>query len=85
MSALRVDCWVPRFGLAMIALLSLGTANWQSAPAQTRTLASLADVPAFAPAPFHPRTATAIYGSTLFDESPYSSGVYHGIGVRYWH
>ncbi|HML10479.1 MAG TPA: hypothetical protein VK432_06420 [Stellaceae bacterium] len=71
-----------RFGIlgtAAFALLALGAAVAPPSLAQDRTLATLADVPAVMPAPFHPHVATAVYSASLYDGRPY-----HG-GVRYWH
>jgi hypothetical protein len=67
------------FAAAALALLALGTVAAQPAPAQDRTLATLADVPAVMPAPYHPHTATAVYSASLYEGSPY-----YGV-VRYWH
>ena len=51
--------------------VGLGAATLQPAPAQARTLSVLADVPAFAPAPYHPQAATAAYSAVL-----YSGGIH---------
>jgi hypothetical protein len=58
-------------------------AAMQPASAQTRSLASLADVPIYVPAPYHPHTATAVYGAALYDD--YYGGAHWGAGPHYWH
>lgn len=70
---------------AAFALLALGAMTAPPSLAQDRTLATLADVPALVPAPYHPHTATAIYSAMLYDHTPYYGGVYQGGGAHYWH
>jgi hypothetical protein len=77
--------WAERLGIGVLALIGVGIMSLQPAPAQTRTLAGLADVPAYAPAPYHPHMLTAHYGGSLYDSSPYYGGVYLGGGAHYWH
>jgi hypothetical protein len=72
------------FAIVASAALLLGGLSLQSASAQTRTLTSLADVPALIPAPYHPHTWTAVYGASFYDGYPYYGGVYSG-GARYLH
>ena len=59
---------------AAFALLALGAVAASPALAQDRTLASLADVPAIMPTPYHPQMATAVYSSSLYDG-----------GAHFWH
>jgi hypothetical protein len=68
-----------RFGslrTAAFAALALGAVAAQPSLAQDRTLATLADVPALVPAPHHPQAITAVYSSSLFDQSG---------GTHFWH
>jgi hypothetical protein len=73
------------FGTAALALLALGAMATQPSLAQDRTLATLADVPALMPAPYHPHAFNAVYSSLLYDGYPYYGGVYQGGGAHYWH
>jgi hypothetical protein len=74
-----------RLGIGMLVLLGLGVVSLQPASAQTRTVASLAAVPAYIPAPYHPHAISAYYGSSLYEGYPYYGGVYLGGGAHYWH
>jgi hypothetical protein len=80
MSVLTRSRWLTQLGIGTLALLGLSVAALQPAPAQTRMLASLADVQAYVPAPYHPHTLTNDYSSALYDG--YSSA---GVGPHYWH
>jgi hypothetical protein len=72
------------FVIAASVVLLLAAFSFQPASAQTRTLTTLADVPALIPVPYHPHTLTAVYGASLYDGHPYYGGVYAG-GARYLH
>lgn len=86
MSAFTGSGWVRRLAAGAFAMLCVGIASVQPSPAQTRTLASLADVPALMPAPYHPPMSTAVYSTMLYDGHPYYGGVYQGSGgAHYWH
>jgi hypothetical protein len=74
-----------RVAFGVVAALSLGAFGLQPALAQTRMIASLADVQAYNPAPYHPHTMTAIYGASLYDQYPYLGSAYLAAGARYWH
>ena len=80
MSVLTRSHRLTRLGVGSLALLGLGVMSLQPASAQTRTLASLADVPAYVPAPYHPHVASASYGYSAYDGVYFASG-----GARYWH
>lgn len=67
-----------------LAALTLGVAMSQPVMAQSRTLATLADVPALVPAPYHAHSLTSTYSAALYD-TPYYGGVYQGGGAHYWH
>ena len=69
------------FGLALFGCI----AGMLPASAQTRSLASLADVPVYVPAPYHPHTATAVHSSMLYDGYPYYGGGHGATGPHYWH
>jgi hypothetical protein len=83
MAAYQQSGWLYRLCVAVFALFT-GIAVMQPAGAQTRSLATLADVPVFVPAPYHPHTATAVHSSMLYDGYP-SYGVYSSGGAHYWH
>ncbi len=85
MSVLNGSCRVTRLGIGLLVVLGLGVVSLPPASAQTRTLASLADVPAYVPAPYHPHASTAAYGAVLYDSDPYYGGVSLGLGAHYWH
>ena len=85
MPGFRLNGWTKRLGVGALALVGLGIATVQPAPAQTRLLSSLGDVPSLAPAPYHPHAITAVYSGSLYDSHPYYGGVYLGGGVHYWH
>ena len=70
-----------RLGIGALALAGLAFVVVQPAAAQSRTLASLGDVPVFVPAPYHPHNVTANYSAALYDEH----GDYGGGGAHYWH
>jgi hypothetical protein len=72
------------FAIAASVVLLLGAFTFQPASAQTRTLTTLADVPALIPVPYHPHTWTAVHGASFYDGYPYYGGVYVG-GARYLH
>jgi len=72
------------FAIVVSAALFLGGLSLQPASAQTRTLTTLADVPALIPVPYHPHSLTAVYGASSYDGYPYYGGVYVG-GARYLH
>ena len=74
-----------RLGIGMLAVLGIAVVSVQSAPAQTRMLAALGDVPAYVPAPYHPHAITATYGYARYDGYPYYGGGHLGGGVHYWH
>ena len=78
MAAYQRSGWLKRFCVSVFLLLGC-VAVMQSAGAQTRSLAALADVPVYVPAPYHPHMATAVHGSMLYDGSPYYAG------AHYWH
>jgi hypothetical protein len=71
---------IASFRIGALALLALGVVASQPVLAQDRTLATLADVPALMPAPYHPHSVTAVYSSSLFDGQPYYGG-----GTHNWH
>jgi hypothetical protein len=73
--------WIRRLGIGTALVVGLGAVTLLPAAAQTRTLASLSDVPVYVPAPYHPHAATTYYGSALY--SSYD-GVSPG-GAHYWH
>jgi hypothetical protein len=79
MSVLLSSGWSRRFGVAALALFGLGVATLQPVLAQSRTIASLGDVPTVMPTPYHPHTATAVYSSALYDGYPYYGR------AHYWH
>ncbi|HWB48489.1 MAG TPA: hypothetical protein VG651_05225 [Stellaceae bacterium] len=80
------DCgWIKRAAIAGLAVVGVGLAHLPPTLAQTRTLASLADVPAFVPAPYHPHMSSSYYSSALYDSHPYYGGVYLGGGAHFWH
>jgi hypothetical protein len=72
-------------GLAAFAVLALGTLAAQPSLAQGRTLATLADVPALVPAPYHPQMATAVCSSSLYDGQPNYGGAYQSGSAHFWH
>ena len=74
-----------RFAFGVVAALSLGGFGLQPALAQTRMAATLANVPTYIPAPYHPHTMTAVYGASLYDGYPYYGSAYLATGVHYWH
>jgi hypothetical protein len=84
MSAYRQSGWLKRLCVSVFVFLGCVVAM-QSADAQTRTLATLADVPVYVPAPYHPHMATAVYSSMLYDGSPYYAGASPSAGAHYWH
>jgi hypothetical protein len=71
--------------VAVLALAGIALVHPLPGAAQTRTIASLGDVPTLVPAPYHPQTSTAHVSSALYDSHPYYGGVYFGIGPHYWH
>jgi hypothetical protein len=85
MSVLTRSRWLMRLCAGARALSVLGVVSVPSALAQTRTLASLADVPAYVPAPYHSHASTAAYGAVLYDSDPYYGNVHLGFGAHYWH
>jgi hypothetical protein len=85
MSVLTRSRWLMRLGGGTLALSVLGGVSLQSALAQTRTLASLADVPTYIPAPYYPHASTAAYGAVRYDSYPYYGSVHLGLGAHYWH
>lgn len=70
---------------AALAVLALGALAAQPSLAQDRTLATLADVPALVPAPYHQQMAAAVYSSSLSDGQPYYGGAYKSGGAHHWH
>jgi hypothetical protein len=70
---------------AVLAAVGIGLSLAQPSVAQTRTIASLGDVPAYIPAPYHPHTVTSLYSAALYDSHPYYGGAYLGGGPHYWH
>lgn len=72
-------------GTGALALLALGAVVSQPAWAQTRTQASLADVPALVPAPYHAQAITAVYSTSLYDGYSNYGGVSQGSRAHYWH
>jgi hypothetical protein len=76
---------IKRCTLAALAVAGIALVQIQPGTAQTRTIASLGDVPTLVPAPYHPQTATAHYSSALYDSHPYYGGIYLGVGPHYWH
>jgi hypothetical protein len=71
--------------IGALAMLALSIVASQPSLAQDRTLATLADVHALVPAPYHPQMATAVYSSSLYDGQPYYGGVYQSGGAHFWH
>lgn len=76
MSAFVRGGWLKR--LAMAAILLSGAVAAQPGLAQTRTLATLSDVPVYVPAPYHSHIFTSYYSV-----APYG-GPYPSVGVQYW-
>jgi hypothetical protein len=85
MSGFAKGGWMRYCVVAVAATAGIGLAHPQAGVAQTRTLATLADVPTFVPAPYHPHMSTAHLSSALYDSHPYYGGAYLGGGPRYWH
>jgi len=81
----RTSGWIKRLGILAVAVVSLAAVSAYPASAQSRTLATLADVPALVPAPYHPHSVTAVYSSALYDLYPYYGRVYQGGAPHYWH
>jgi hypothetical protein len=84
MSAYQQSGWPKRLYVSVFVFLGCVVAM-QSADAQTRTLAALADVSVYVPAPYHPHIATAVHSVMLYDGYPYYAGAYWGAGGHYWH
>jgi hypothetical protein len=84
MAAYRQSGWLKHLCISVFVLLGC-VAAMQPAGAQTRSLAALADVPVYAPAPYHPHTATAVHSSMLYDGYSYYAGVYSSAGAHHWH
>jgi hypothetical protein len=77
--------WIKHFAVAALAVAGIGFIQPQPSVAQTRTIASLGDVPTFVPAPYHPHQSTSVYSAAMYDSHPYYGGVYIGGGAHYWH
>jgi hypothetical protein len=84
MAACQQSGWRKHLCISVFVLFGC-VAAMPPAGAQTRSLASLADVPVYVPAPYHPHTATAIQSAMLYDGYPYYGGAYWGAGPHYWH
>ena len=74
---------IKRYAMAALAVAGIALIHAQPGVAQTRTIASLGEVPTLVPAPYHPQTAH--YSSTLYDSHPYYGGIHFGVGPHYWH
>jgi len=84
MAAYRQSGWLRH--LCVSALVLLGClAIMQAATAQTRTLFSLADVPVYVPAPYHPHNLAAVYSSSLYDGQRHTGATSWGDGTHSWH
>jgi len=85
MSVVTRRRWAMRFGAGMVAVLACSIAIANPASAQSRTVASLGDVPALVPAPYHAGNITAIYSAALYDGLSYNGGANQAGGAHYWH
>jgi hypothetical protein len=84
MSAYRSSGW--RKQLSVSALILFGCALAASgAMAQTRTQLTLADVPVYVPAPYHPHSVTAINSPSLYDAPASSAATSDSNGTHSWH
>jgi len=81
----RISGRLGSLSIAAFAVLVLGAMAAQPSLAQDRTLATLADVPALVPAPYHPQMATAVYSSSLSDGQPNYGGAYQSGSAHFWH
>lgn len=70
----KIKCCV----VAVLAVAGIALVHPQPGAAQTRTLATLADVPTLMPAPYHPSVSAVHVSSALYDP-------YGGVGLHYWH
>jgi hypothetical protein len=84
MAAYQQSGWLKHLCVSVFVLFAC-IAVMQSAGAQTRSLATLANVPVYVPAPYHSHTATTVHSSMLYDDNPYYAGVHSNAGVHYWH
>ena len=84
MAAYQQSGWFRHLCVLVFVLLGC-IAVMQPACAQTRSLVTLADVPVYVPAPYHPHVATAVHSSMLYDGYPYYAGVSSSAGAHYWH
>jgi len=84
MAAYRQSGWLKHLCVSVFVLLGC-LAIMHSAGAQTRSLATLADVPIYVPAPYHPHTATVVHSSILYDGYSYYGGASPNAGAHYWH
>jgi hypothetical protein len=84
MAAYQQSGWLRHLCVSVFVLFGC-LAIMQSAGAQTRSLAALADVPVYVPAPYHPHITTGVHSSMLYDDSPYYAGVHSNASVHYWH
>jgi len=71
--------------IAILAIAGIALVHPNLGAAQTRTVASLGDVPTLVPAPYHPHMSTGHFSWALFESHPYYSGIYFGAGPHYWH
>lgn len=84
MSAFVRGGWVKRLGMAAIVLG--GALSGQPGLAQTRTLATLSDVPVYVPAPYHQHIFASYYSAAApYDSHPYYGGNHSGVGTHHWH
>ena len=85
MSAYRLSGWRKRLSVLTLILMGCGFAA-PAATAQTRTQLTLADVPVYVPAPYHPPHSVAVtYGSSLYDGQAYFTTTSGGTGAHSWH
>ena len=84
MTARARSGWLKRTALSAIVLMGCAGAA-PLASAQTRTLATLSDVPVYVPAPYHPHIYANHAAIMAQDSHPYYGGVYWGIAAHHWH
>jgi len=83
MSAYRLSGWRKRLSVSALVLFGCALAA-PGAMAQTRTQFTLADVPVYVPAPYHPHSVTA-NSSSLYDAPASSATTSDSNGTHSWH
>lgn len=85
MSVVTRRRWAARFGAGAFVVLACSMAIANPVSAQSRAVASLGDVPALVPAPYHSGNITATYSAALYDGQSYNTGANQAGGAHYWH